>query len=233
MIAIHQSQFLPWAPYFYKILKSDTFVILDDVQFQKNGVQNRNRIKTPQGAAWLTVPVKAKLGTAINEVEVSNVDVYDNLLKTIELNYKRSLYYYQIYEIVDAVFNKKYKYLNDVNIRLLRNFLKIIGVKTKIIYSSEIATTETKNQLLIEIIKYTGDHEYLSGKGALDYMNFEKFKQEDIKVYSYDFKYIEYPQLWSKQQKFIPDLSVLDLIFNYLEESKNYILNNGDISRLV
>ena len=53
-VSIHQPQYIPWPAYFDKILQSDIFVILDDVQFQKNGLQNRNQIKTPQGKAWLT-----------------------------------------------------------------------------------------------------------------------------------------------------------------------------------
>ena len=232
MIAMHQSQFLPWVPYFYKIIKSDIFVVLDNVQFQKNGIQNRNQIKTPQGAIWLTVPVKSKLGTPINEVEVSNAYNYSKLLKTIDLNYKKSPYYDLIYPIIEATFNKKYKYLNDINIQLLTNILEFIGTKTKIIYSSEIATTKSKNELVIEIIKNSGGCEYLSGKGALDYMDLARFKKEDIKLYTYDFNHANYPQLWNKHQGFIPRLSILDLLFNYLEGAKNYILNNGNISIL-
>ena len=229
MIAIHQSQFLPWVPYFYKILKSDIFVVLDNVQFQKNGVQNRNQIKTPQGAIWLTVPIRSKFGIPINEVTVSNVGAYKKLLKTIEVNYKKSFYYDQIYPVIEIIFNKEYQYLNDINIRLLTDSLEIIGAKTKIIYSSDIATTKAKNELVIEIVKHFGEHEYLSGKGAFDYMDFEKFKKESIELYTYDFNYAEYPQLWNRQQGFIPNLSILDLLFNYKEKVKEYILANGKI----
>ena len=57
VVAIHQPHYLPWQPYLAKVLACDVFIYLDSVQYQKNGVQNRNQIKTSQGTKWLTVPV--------------------------------------------------------------------------------------------------------------------------------------------------------------------------------
>ena len=74
-IGIHQPQYLPWLPYFLKIDQSDVFVILDTVDFQKNGLQNRNQIKTNQGAQWLTVPVRQQLGQKIIDVRVDNLSL--------------------------------------------------------------------------------------------------------------------------------------------------------------
>jgi len=233
MIGIHQSQFLSWIPYFYKILKSDKFVVLDDVQFQKNGVQNRNQIKTPQGTIWLTIPVKSKLGISINEVEVSNVKVYDKLLKTIELNYKKSPYYNQVYPKIESAFNKKHKYLHKINSELLDESLKFIRIESNIECSSGLSTTQLKDDLVIEIIKSLKDDEYLSGKGALGYMDLDKFKKQNIKVYVYDFNYSEYPQLWNKRQRFISNLSIIDLLFNFLENARDYILTNGRLERII
>ena len=69
-VAIHQPQYLPWLGYLAKWAAADLFIVLDVVQYEKNGWQNRNRIKTPEGPRWLTVPVKARLGTAIHDVTV-------------------------------------------------------------------------------------------------------------------------------------------------------------------
>ncbi|MCW3077781.1 MAG: hypothetical protein JWO32_2390, partial [Bacteroidetes bacterium] len=73
-ISIHQPNFIPWIGYFFKIFKSDAFVILDNVQFTKNGYTNRNQIKTPQGPLWLTLPViqSGKFGQNINECLIFN-----------------------------------------------------------------------------------------------------------------------------------------------------------------
>src|SRR3989339_1166129 len=115
MIAIHQSQFLPWVPFFSKLLRSDIFVILDHVQFQKNGVQNRNKIKTPQGAQWLTMPVNVHLGDPINTVEVSGISAYARILKALELNYKKSTYFAETYGWMDKVFSKSHVNLHELN----------------------------------------------------------------------------------------------------------------------
>ena len=74
IVAIHQPNYLPWLGYFYKIAKCDMFVLLDNVQYAKNSFINRNKIKTPQGELWLTVPVKSKgrFGQLIKEVEIDN-----------------------------------------------------------------------------------------------------------------------------------------------------------------
>jgi len=233
MIAIHQSQFLPWAPYISKIVKSDLFVILDDVQFQKNGVQNRNMIKTPTGAQWVTVAVNAHLGDPINEVKVSNPSLtYRSLLKTLELNYRKSKYFELTYGWIEKVCKQGITSLKELNQAILSEVLIQLECKTEILYSSSMGLTKSKDELVIEIIKKTGQSQYLSGKGALDYMDLEKFKAAGIEVYLSKFSYKPYPQLWSKQSSFIPDLSVADLFFNALSSAKEYILKNSAVERI-
>ena len=232
MIAIHQSQFLPWVPYLFKMLKSDIFVLLDDVQFQKNGLQNRNQIKTPSGAIWLTLPVKFRLGDKINEVVISNEISLNKIIKTITHNYKRSPFYSDVLPLIESVFHKNDKLLLDINNKLLTGILDLIGFSCNIRYSSQIETTQVKDDLVIEIIKYFGEKEYLSGKGALDYMDLNKFKKEGISVFTYDCECVEYPQQWNRQQGFIPDLSVLDLLFNNINRAGCYIQDNGIVKPL-
>ena len=89
-ISIHQPQYIPWVPYFLKIAQSDLFVFLDTVSFQKNGLQNRNKIKTPQGAEWLTVPVQQKLSTPINEVKLVKGNWQKKHVKSLQSNYRKS-----------------------------------------------------------------------------------------------------------------------------------------------
>ena len=62
IVSIHQPNYLPWLGFFDKIKRSDLFVIFDDVQFPrgKKHFGHRNQIKTPNGAKWLSVPIKNK-----------------------------------------------------------------------------------------------------------------------------------------------------------------------------
>lgn len=228
MISIHQSQFLPWLPYFYKILKSDIFIILDDVQFQKNGTQNRNMIKTPRGVLWLTVPIKHKFGTPINEVKIADKNVYQKILKTLRFNYAQSEFFPEVYPVLEDVFNCKPEGLHELNSKLINKSLGLMGNESKIFMSSSFNTKKKKDELVVEIIKHFGETEYLSGKGALSYMDLKKFKKAGIKVYLYDFKYREYEQLWNKQVGFLPDLSIVDLLFN-LKDTEKYIMDCGSL----
>ncbi len=76
IVSIHQPQYLPWLPYFSKINISDVFVFLDNVQFQKNGLQNRNELKNSSGRFWVTVPISVKLGDTICNVEIVNDEIF-------------------------------------------------------------------------------------------------------------------------------------------------------------
>ena len=93
IVSIHQPQYVPWLPYFSKIARADTFVILDNVQFQKNGLHNRNELKNSNGRFWLTVPVSAHLGDKLNEVKTVNTGWSKKHIKSIYLNYGKSTNY--------------------------------------------------------------------------------------------------------------------------------------------
>lgn len=234
MISIHQSQFLPWAPYFFKILSSDRFIILDNVQYEKNGVQNRNLIKTPTGLQWLTVPVAYSFGTNINEVKVSSQKCYRDFIRTLELNYKKGKFFTEIFDPIADIFGYGYSDLNELNIRLLTLILEITGIRTKIEFSSNFQIRGKKTDLIINLIKNFGENEYLTGRGALKYMQLDKFKKAGITVYALNFKHAFYPQLWTDRVYFIPELSTIDLLFNISgSDAREYIRKNGKIERVI
>jgi hypothetical protein len=73
VIVVLQPGYLPWLGFFDQMRRADIFVYYDDVQFDKHGWRNRNRIKSPDGAHWLTVPVRrARLDQRILDVEIDN-----------------------------------------------------------------------------------------------------------------------------------------------------------------
>lgn len=211
-VAIHQPQYLPWPGYFNKILQCDIFVFLDDVQYKKNEWQNRNKIKTATGEQWLTVPVHYKFGQKINEVKIDNkIFWFKDHLKSIKINYSKSIFFHEFFPYVENFLNKEYEKLVDVNIESVKMILFYLGIKKKIVLSSDLQVEGEKTQRLVNICKKLKADVYVSGIGAKDYLEIEEFKKNNIKVVFQQYTTPEYPQLFGK---FIPNLSIIDMIFN-------------------
>ncbi|MBU0579650.1 MAG: WbqC family protein [Candidatus Margulisbacteria bacterium] len=225
-IAIHQPNFLPWLGYFHKINNCDTFVYLDNVQYTKNSFQNRNKIKTPQGAQWISIPVlsKGKFGQLTKDVEVNPTEKWkEKLLKTIEMNYKKALYFTEYFPKFQTILEKiNSNKLSDICIEFLEWICQELAITTtrkkasELILSPDLKSTD----LLIEICKINTGDIYLSGAGGSNYQEEAQFKLNNIKLIYSSFKYPQYDQLW---KEFIPNLSVLDILFNCGAEAKNYL----------
>lgn len=232
IVGIHQPNFLPWLGYFYKLAKCDTFVPLDNVQYTKNSFINRNRIKTPQGAMWLTVPVKIKgrFGQLIKDVEINNtVDWRKKHLGTLEANYRKARFFEPIFQSLKAIYYADdWSNLCALNIRLLEWVLSLLKLEKRLIRASDLNLEGESTRLLIGIVKAVGGKVYLSGFGGAKYQEEELFKQAGIELQYYEFSHPVYPQLWSD---FIPNLSIIDLLFNYGPESLDIILRGKEGSK--
>jgi hypothetical protein len=213
IVAIHQPNFLPWIGYFYKIAKSDIFVLLDNVQYVKNSFINRNKIKTPQDAIWLTVPVSFKFGELINEVKINNqIPWREKHLKTFEMNYKKARFFEEVFNGIKQVYySEDWKCLCRLNIALIRFVTSYLGLEGKFVKASELDAHGKSTELLIQIIKEVKGDVYLSGFGGVKYQEETEFAKAGIKLMYTDFNHPVYKQLWGD---FIPDLSIVDLMFN-------------------
>jgi len=214
-IAIHQPDYIPWLGYFYKIYLSDVFVFLDDSQFQKNYLNNRNKIKTPQGWTYLTIPVERKDGLSTNINETRTIDEMnwkEKHLKALEMNYKRCPYFNEIFPEIKELIEKEYNNLAELNEALIIHIATKFGILPKVVVaSSTLNIKSTKEERVLEICKRFNADEYLSGNGAKDYQNEEDFIKEGIKLTYINYKPIKYSQRFGE---FIECMSVLDYIFN-------------------
>jgi hypothetical protein len=223
---ILQPTYLPWLGYFEMISSSDIFIIFDHVQFERKSWQNRNKIKTANGETYLTVPVeKAPQKTPISEIKISyqQGNPLENHWKTIMLAYKKSLYFEKYKLLFEKIYSKKYVLLRDLNVDLIKLTCDILGIKTKIILSSELNLKDEnmeKNEKVINLCKNQGIDILYDAKGAEELLDKSLFQKENIKTIFQKFKHPEYPQLW---EEFMPYLSVIDLIFNNGGESLSII----------
>jgi hypothetical protein len=221
IVTIHQPQYLPWLGYFDKIDKADIFVILDNVQYKKNEWQNRNRIKTANGWQWLSVPVLYKFPQKINQVRINNgVDWRRKHLNALSMNYGKSPYLNEYRSFLEDTFLKEWEYLVDININFIDFFIQKMGIDTKTPLASKLSLREDPTYRLIDICKEVGADTYLAGKDGRNYMDIESFEKENINIIFQDFQHPTYNQLFGN---FEPNMSVIDLLFNYGEESFNII----------
>jgi len=224
IVSINQPAFIPWLGYFHRIMKSDLHVVLDHVQFEKNSYTNRNRIKTPNGPHWLTIPLitSGKFGDlAIDKIEIFNDGKWQKKIsETIKQFYKRAPYFNTYFNDLESIINQEYKLLNDLLKRTNFFFFEILGITTPLKYSSEMQVEGVKNELVLNICLATGCTHYISGPLGKDYLAEEDFTKKNIRVLYHDFFHPVYKQLYGE---FLPNLSVIDLIFNEGNNSGNIL----------
>lgn len=212
IVSIHQPDYIPYLGYFYKIYQSEIFVFLDDVQFSNDNMHHWNRIKTPQGECRLKIPVEHSFGDNINQTRTKDeLKWKEKHLKTIEMNYKKTEYFEEIYPEYQELLLKAYPNLSEINIVINQFICKGLGINTKFVRSSDLIIDSAKEDRVIDICLAIGGTTYISGIGAKAYQVDEHFQNKGIDLRYTDYKPFIYNQRWGE---FLPNLSVLDYIFN-------------------
>jgi hypothetical protein len=227
IISIHQPVYLPWLGFFDKINHSDKFVFLDDVQYAKNGFQNRNKIRTSEGEMWLTVPTKAKSNTLLRDVKIDeSINWIKKHTNSILLNYSRANYFEVNWGGIEKIFEKKYEYLIDVNIELIKFLMNELDIKTETIFSSELEISEKGSNRILNICKILKADEYISGINGKNYLNIDDFKQNHINV---TFQNYEHPLYHQVFEPFIPKMGAIDLLFNEGDNAEKIIKMSNNL----
>jgi len=218
-VTIHQPQYLPWLGYFDKMDQADCFVVLDHVQFKKNEWQNRNRIKAASGWQWLTVPVLHRFPQQIPDVKINNAVPWSRKhLQTLSVSYRAAPFFEVHRPFFEEVFAREWTLLIDLNLATLSYLLTALGIHTKLILASSLALPEHAGatEHLVAICRALGADTYLSGAGGKDYLNLGCFEEAGVRVRFQAFGCPSYPQRFGA---FVPNLSVVDLLFNCGERS--------------
>lgn len=221
-VSIHQPNFIPWLGYFYKISRSDVFVLLDDVQYTKNSFINRNKLKTANGPAWLTLPVTVKsLSQCINEVRYFELAKNaDKAKKTVLGTYRKAPHFAEYYDGFCGCLDFPSDVVSEFNANLLRWVMDCFGITTRVEVSSIMEGVEgTGTDRLVSICKAFGATAYLSGKGGANYQDEELYKANGIELVYTDFKHPQYPQLYGE---FLPGMACIDAIFNCGPDAKGF-----------
>ena len=220
-VVITQSNYLPWRGYFDLLRSADEMILLDSVQYTRRDWRNRNRIKTPQGAAWITIPVevKGRYHQAIDETLVSDPSWADSHRRAIDVAYRRAPQYGAIGGWLDSLLAgvAGEPSLSRINEALLRALLARLGIATPMRRCTDLLDREAMREMdpterLVQLARAMGATRYLSGPAAQSYLDPAVFAARGIEVAWMSYAgYPDYLQLWGA---FEPQVSVIDLLFN-------------------
>ena len=222
-IAILQSNYIPWKGYFDMINMVDEFILYDEAQYTKNDWRNRNKLKTPQGLKWITIPVRQlNLEQKIEETKVIDNKWRAKHWKTLSQNYAKTSCFKNYKDVFEELYlHSSEIYLSQINYQFISAICNILGIKTKLRWSSEFQLEGGQTEKLLGICKQCNADTYLSGPAAKDYFDEALAKKEKIKVEWMDYSgYPEYNQLYSP---FEHGVTILDLIFNEGSNAINYM----------
>lgn len=226
-VGIIQSNFLPWRGYFDFIREVDIFVIEDDLQYTKGDWRNRNKIKTPRGAEWITVPVSYKhtaqliLDTAID---------YDQpwakkILNRIRESYRTAPCFEPYFSELSELLQRPYASISELNVALIYWVCAHLEIHTPFKFSQEYTPQGTKTERVLDILRKMNATIYLSGPAGRNYILPELFEQAGIQLEYKQYNYPAYEQLYPP---FDQAVSVLDLLFMKGSDAKHYLENSKE-----
>jgi WbqC-like protein len=214
ILAAHQPAYLPWLGYFDKIARADVYVFLDTVQFEKNSFINRNRIKTPGGVQWVTIPVRTRghLAGTLRDTSIDDSQPWrDKHLRAIAANYGRAPHFRENFPKLEAMLRAQETNLAEFCWRQLRFWLDEFRITTRLVRSSDLDVVGNKSGLILELCRVLGATRYLAGALGRDYLEPEQFAAAGITIEFQQFAGAPYPQRWGG---FLPFLSIVDYWMN-------------------
>lgn len=229
-----QSNYMPWKGYYDIIHDVDVFVYYDEVQYTKNDWRNRNKIYTPNGVKWITLPCGYDIHRNISEIKLKNElnwqTTHYNLIKN---SYEKAPFWNKYSDFIEYVYlERKWEYLYELNRYCIETISKnILGIKTVFCDSRDYPTTGFKSEKLLDLLIKVGTNIYVSGPAAKSYIQQEEYTKAGIDIVwkNYD----NYPPYKQQYTPNFYDLSILDLIFNTGEEAPYYIWGWRDYGKKV
>ena len=212
-VGVIQSNYLPWRGYFDFIDDVDLFIVHDDLQFTKGDWRNRNRIKSPHGLRWLTVPVRHRHSTqriCDTEIDYSH-DWRREHRNLIAAHLAKAPYVRDVFELIEPAFTAQHRTISALNIALVESVCRYLGVRTPMRMSSAFSLKRARTERLIELLTAVGATTYLSGPSARAYLDERQFREAGLRLEYKRYDYLPYPQCCGP---FEPTVSIVDTIAN-------------------
>lgn len=229
-VTMHQPNYLPWLGFFSKIKHADCFVIYDIVEYPDASVINRNKIRIPDGWLYLTVPIGRKRhGARICDVKLPGDNKWkETHWNIIKHNYTKAEFFNLYQDFFEKLYREDFEYLARLNEEIILYLFKCFKINVEVIKASElnISPELRKTDLMIAVLKSVGAEIYLSGPTGRDYLELEKFVQNNIELKFFNFQHPVYQQ---RYPGFEPAMSAIDLLFNVGAPASDIIKASGSV----
>lgn len=239
VVSGHQPVYLPWLGLFHKLYLSDVFVYMDTVQYLEGDWNNRNKIRTPQGWAWLTVPIdrRASSGRMLDQIIVRGHEDPESKefwqkkhWSTLLFNYRKAPYFACYSEALENMYcHKVWVRLIDICWHQFQLFSEWLGLSDrKVVRMSEVTFEGFKDELVLDHCKKLSGHAVVFGKNGKNYVRTNIFHAQEIDVYFQTYQHPSYTQRFSGFESY---MSVLDLLMNHGPDESLRVLLQGNVSR--
>lgn len=216
-LVISQPRYLPAINYLSRLYFSDNFVLLDNVQRQPRGFENRNKLLFSK-PDWLTIPIKSSSREVIYLTKIDGAEWVEEHKNKIYNYYNKAPYFDEgllsaWYEGIDHVDD-----FTDAIELYLRNVCQSLNFEPKIIRATTICGCEKKSGVenICDLIRYFKskftDTIYISGSNGRNYGIVDVLKKENIAVKIHDWQPEPYQQ--RSMESFIPFLGFVDMAFS-------------------
>ena len=223
IVTAHQPHFMPWTGYINRIFLSDTFVVMDNLEYTRNNYISRNRILTRNGIVYLTVPVEYKSNSRriISEISIDTIrfkHILKKHIETIRHSYSKAPGFNFFFPILASALNNDHVELLSLDLSVLKAILGYLNIDTKVVLASSLNISGDKeSDLFIDLCSKTSCNSVLLGLGAsTKYVNKEIVSGSGFQILFQKFEHPVYPQ---GQRLFSPGISVIDLLFNVKREA--------------
>jgi hypothetical protein len=224
IVAAHQPHYLPWLGYLDKLHKADVFVVMDDLQYEAQNFQNRNRVKLDRGPAWLTVPLVSSGGGGqaerILDKRIDNTGRggrhhwQHRARRTLEVHYGAAPHYARYAPDLEDVYVRRWDWLVDLDLMMLDLARRWFGITVPIVRASSLGLRGAKTERIVSLCEAVGAHTYLSGRGgSTGYLDLDRLARASVTTMWQEFRHPVYPQRYPGAG-FASHLGFLDLLLN-------------------
>lgn len=229
VLSAHQPNYWPYPGLIGKIIKSECFMYVTNVQFEKKSWQKRNRIRTKEGWSYIQVPTvtKGRFDQNICEVEIDNtVDWCTKTMRSISLLYQKAPYYREYKDFLEDLYTRGWTSLSELDIYIMNWILSTVRSNTKVYYDADFFIEGKKTTMLIDMCKKIGCDTYMSNLGSSAYVKIEEFVNNDLNHLYIDYVSPKYRQMYAN---FEPCMSILDMLMNCgTEKTREILMDDGN-----